>query len=158
MVRLGVISDSHHSEHWTRQFLKQAKRANYDAVFFLGDGEAEARWLERRLPMPFNYVAGNCDMFSKLSREVFARYEGHGILALHGHMHDVKWGLQNLSYYAEERGADIVFYGHTHEPFAGYVGPALMVNPGALMDGNYAEVTIEGKRVVPRLLNLMEKS
>ena len=154
MVRLAVVSDSHQSQFWTERFLALANKQKYDAVFHLGDGEAEARWLAKRLEMPFQYVAGNCDMFSRVAREIFANYEGHRILACHGHLHDVKWGLEQLSYYAEERGADIVLYGHTHEALANYVGPVLMINPGALMRGRYAELTLDGRRVVPALKEL----
>ena len=156
MVRLAVISDSHQSQFWVERFLKRANRERYDGAVFLGDGESEARWLARRLKLPFQYVAGNCDMFSKVPREILLRYEGHTILATHGHMHDVKWEMDDISYYAEERGADIVLYGHTHIPKAEFVGPVLCVNPGALMHGDFAELTLEGKRVVPRLLNLGE--
>lgn len=154
MVRLGIVSDSHQSQFWTERFLKTANQSGYDAVIHLGDGEAEARWLEHRLNMPIQYVAGNCDLFSKLAREIFASYEGHRILACHGHLHDVKWGLERLSYYAEERGADIALFGHTHEPLARYVGPVLMINPGALMRGRYAELLLDGRRVVPTLKEL----
>lgn len=154
MVRLAVISDSHQSQFWTERFLAHANREKYDAVFHLGDGESEARWLARRLEMPFQYVAGNCDVFSKVSRELFASYEGHRILALHGHLHEVKWGLDRLSYYAEEKGADIVLYGHTHIPAAEYVGRVMMINPGALMQGQYAQLLIDGARVVPTLMEL----
>ncbi|MBR2699038.1 MAG: metallophosphoesterase [Clostridia bacterium] len=154
MVRLGVVSDSHQSRFWTERFLEVANRERFDAVFHLGDGESEARWLSRRLKMPMQFVAGNCDMFSKVGREVFASYEGHRILACHGHLHDVKWGLDQLSYYAGEHGADIVLYGHTHEAAVEYVGPVMMVNPGALMRGRYAVLTLDGKRVIPTLLEL----
>ena len=154
MVRLGIVSDSHQSQHWTERFLALANHERYDAVFHLGDGEAEARWLARRLRMPIQYVAGNCDMFSKVGREVFAQYEGHRILACHGHTHDVKWGLEQLSYYASEHGADVVLYGHTHEARAEYVGPVLMINPGALMRGRYAELLLDGKQVIPTLKKL----
>ena len=133
MVRLAIVSDSHQSQFWTQRFLDRANKERYDGVFHLGDGEAEARWLSRRLKMPFQYVAGNCDMFSKVAREIFASYEGHRILACHGHTHDVKWGLEQLSYYAEERGADIALYGHTHVPehIPSYKGVTIL-NPGSL--------------------------
>ena len=154
MVRLAIVSDSHQSQFWTQRFLDRANKERYDGVFHLGDGEAEARWLSRRLKMPFQYVAGNCDMFSKVAREIFASYEGHRILACHGHTHDVKWGLEQLSYYAEERGADSALYGHTHEAAASYVGPVLMINPGALMRGRFAELVLDGTRAIPTLLEL----
>ena len=69
MVKLGIISDSHGSTFWTERFLDVARREKYDAVFHLGDGESEARWLERRLDVPVTFVAGNCDLFSRTARE-----------------------------------------------------------------------------------------
>ena len=156
MIRLGVISDSHHSEHWTSLFLNRANREGYDAVYFLGDGESEARWLSRRLTMPFQYVAGNCDLFSQTPRELLVKHGAHRLLAVHGHLFDVKWEMDTLSYYAEERGADIVLYGHTHNPKAEYVGPVLMLNPGALEDGCFAELWLDGNRATPKLLRLGE--
>ena len=154
MVRLGIVSDSHQSQFWTERFLERANREKYDAVFHLGDGEAEARWLSGRLEMPIQHVAGNCDMFSRAAREVFASYEGHRILACHGHLHNVKWDLESLSYYAEERGADIALYGHTHEARVGYVGPVLLINPGALMRGRFCELTLDGRHIIPKLMEL----
>lgn len=157
MVRLGVISDSHHSEYWVQSFLRRATKEQYDAVYFLGDGESEAKWLKRRLKMPLYFVCGNCDVFSKAERALIGEHEGHRLVAVHGHYLDVKWGLETLSYYAEEQGADIALYGHTHIPRAEFVGPVFTLNPGALMNGNFAELTIDGKRVVPRLLYLGDR-
>ena len=154
MVRLGVISDSHQSQFWVERFLKRANAAKYDAVVFLGDGESEAGWLRRRLKMPLHFVAGNCDMFSKSPREVVLEYGGHRIMAVHGHLYDVKWEMDRLSYAAEAQGADIALYGHTHVPKAEFVGPVLTVNPGALMRGCYAELSIDGPRAAPVLLRL----
>ena len=154
MVRLGVISDSHQSKFWTERFLAVANREQFDAVFHLGDGVGEARWLSKRLNIPFQIVPGNCDMFSDAAPEAIAVYEGHRILACHGHRYDVRFGLERLSYHAEERGADIALYGHTHEAAAEYVGKVLTVNPGALKNGRYAVLTLDGKRVIPTLLEL----
>ena len=78
------------------------------------------------------------------------------MLAVHGHRFDVKWGLDQLSYYAEERGAKVVLYGHTHIAAAEFVGPVLMVNPGALMRGQYAELVIDGDRATPYLKDMSD--
>ena len=45
----------------------------------------------------------------------------------------------------------VALFGHTHQPFAGYVGGVMMINPGALKDGRYAELHIDKGRVVPYL-------
>lgn len=156
MVKLGLISDSHFSSFWVEQYLQRANREKYGAVFFMGDGDSDARWLERRLDMPLIWVAGNCDHYAKHQREAFASFEGHRILAVHGDRFDVRRGLERLSYYAEEQGAEIALFGHTHHPYAGYSGRTLMINPGALNEGRCGELLLDGKRVVPYLLDLKE--
>ena len=157
MIRLGIVSDSHDYGDWLERWLALSRERRYDAVFHLGDYHSDARWLERRLDVPMYCVAGNCDTFSKAPRMVRATYGGHTLLAVHGHLQDVKYRYDTLSYYAEENGADIALFGHTHRPYTGYEGRVLLLNPGALMNGRYAELLIDGDRVVPYLLDLRDK-
>ena len=42
----------------------------------------------------------------------------------------VKSSLTHLSYRAEELACQAAFFGHTHRAFCGYVGGALLLNPG----------------------------
>ncbi len=154
MTRLGIVSDSHDRDFWLKRYLKLCQRERYDAVFHLGDYHSDARWLERRLRIPVIAVAGNCDAFSNQPRMARAAYGGHRLLAVHGHLQDVKYGCDRLSYCAEEIGANIALFGHTHEPFAGWMGGVLLINPGALMDGRYAELILDGDRAVPYLKHL----
>ena len=156
MRRLGIVSDSHDREIWLELWLDRCRRERYDAVFHLGDYYADARWLERRLDAPLIAVAGNCDMFSQQSRMARWSWGGHRLLAVHGHLQDVKYGLEKLSYYAEEQGATIALFGHTHRPCAQMLGGVLLLNPGALMDGCYAELTLDGGRAVPILRSLRD--
>ena len=143
MVRLAVASDSHGSEFWLGRFLERCRREKYDA-----------RWLEKRLDAPVIAVAGNCDSFSSRPRLAKAAYEGHALIAVHGHLQEVKYGYDRLPYFAEEQGAGIALFGHTHRQFAGYAGPVLLLNPGALQRGEFAELMLDGDRVVPRELSL----
>lgn len=151
MTRLGVVSDSHGAEHWLERYLALCKKEKYDAVFHLGDYDSDARWLEKRLDMPLFSVAGNCDMFSKQPRMARAAYGKHRLVAVHGHLQGVKYGYDRLSYYAEEEGATVALFGHTHRPCAEYVGGVLLFNPGALLDGLYGELLLDGDRAVPYL-------
>lgn len=151
MVRLGIVSDSHGRDVWLEAFAERCAREKYDAVFHLGDLEGDARWLARHVDVPVLGVPGNCDAFSVSPREVLADYEGHRILAVHGHRQDVKYGYEHLSYCAEDRGAEIALFGHTHVPYAGWLGRAMLMNPGALMDARYGELLLDGRRMVPLL-------
>ena len=100
------------------------------------------------------FVAGNCDFFSRDAREIEVKIEGVRMLLTHGDKYGVKAGLSKLSYRAEERGCALALFGHTHVPFAGHVGGCLLVNPGALQDGRFAELEVENGKAVPRLLRL----
>ena len=151
MTRLGIVSDSHDRGVWLERWLKKCQREKYDAVFHLGDYDSDARWLEKRLELPVFSVAGNCDLFSDRPRMARATFGAHRLLAVHGHLQDVKYGYDRLSYYAEEQGATIALFGHTHRAYVGWVGGVLLVNPGALMDGRYAELVLDGDRAVPYL-------
>lgn len=157
MTRLGIVSDSHDRGLWLERFLAVCQREKYDAVFHLGDLCSDARWLERRLDMPLISVAGNCDYFAhNQARMARSSYGPHRIVAVHGHLQDVKYGYERLSYYAEENNATLALFGHTHRAFAGFVGGVLLVNPGALMDGRYAELLLDGERAIPYLKSLKE--
>ena len=79
---------------------------------------------------------------------------GARILLAHGDRYGVKSSLTRLSYRAEELACQAAFFGHTHRAFCGYVGGALLLNPGALREGNWAEVTVQEGKIVPRLLSL----
>ena len=157
MTRLGVVSDSHGAGVWLERYLALCRKERYDAVFHLGDYDTDAKWLSKRLDAPLYSVAGNCDMFSKSPRMVRAVFGPHRLVAVHGHMQDVKYGYDRLSYYAEDNGATVALFGHTHRSCAEYVGGVLLMNPGALMDGLYGELILDGDRAVPYLNSLRDR-
>lgn len=154
MVKLAVISDSHWGRTRLEMFAKHALQEKYDAVLFLGDGLSDVRWLEKTLPMEVRYVSGNCDPFWECERELRLTYGGVRILMVHGDQFNVKFDLSSLSYHAEEACCAVALFGHTHKAFAGCVGHTIMVNPGALIEGRYAELQIDAGTVVPYLREL----
>lgn len=151
MVRLAVISDSHYGRVRLEMFARIAEEERFDAIIHCGDGLSDAKWLAKQLPAEVRYIAGNCDPRWSCDRELRATYENVRLLAVHGDLYGVKYDLSGLSYYAEEACAGVALFGHTHQPFAGYVGRVLMINPGALKDGRYAEVVIENGKATPYL-------
>lgn len=153
-IRLAVISDSHHAKARVESFARLAAREGFDAVVHCGDGESDARWLSEKLPMPVRFVAGNCDFLADARREECFSLGGVRLFVAHGDRYGVKYGLERLSYRAEELGARAALFGHTHAPFAGYAGGVLLVNPGALKDGRYAVLRIAEDAIEPRLEKL----
>lgn len=154
MVRLGIISDSHGGMVRLEQFARLAEREKLDAIIHLGDGLSDAKWLRKNVSMPVHFVAGNCDWPGSAPREARLSFGGVQMLAVHGDKYGVKLDYGPLSYYAEEAGAAIALFGHTHQPFAGYVGGVMLLNPGALNAGKYAILEIEKGNAVPFLKEL----
>ena len=151
MRKIAVISDSHGAKVRLDMFRRIAEEEKFDMIIHCGDGVSDAKWLEKNLDIEVKRIAGNCDFYDRIARELIVSEEGVRILAVHGDKYDVKWGLTSLSYYAEEKCTNVVLYGHTHQAFAGYVGGVMMVNPGALKDGRYAELHIKNGQAVPFL-------
>ena len=154
MTRILLLSDSHGGKYHLSLIPEFCRERGIDRVFHLGDIVEDARWLQQQLDIPLSFVAGNCDWSSHCDRELRETIEGKRLLFVHGDRYGVKYGYDRLSYYAEENMMDAVFFGHTHRPFAAYVGRVLLVNPGALKDGSLCVLEISKKDIVPRILDI----
>lgn len=154
MTRIAVLSDSHDATGMLELVAQFIAAREYDHVFHLGDVVGDARRLAERLNRKVLFVEGNCDFFSRDPKEIEVKAEGVRMLLTHGDKYGVKGGLDRLSYRAEAQNCGVALFGHTHVPFAGHVGAALLVNPGALENGRFAELEIENGKAVPRLLRL----
>lgn len=136
-MNIGVVSDSHGDTQSLRALVeKMEKMGGLDALCFLGDISDDARYLEDWLALrseriAFYAVRGNNDFYSHDPEEIVLTLEGHRILMVHGHRHGVKQGLLRLSFYAQQKGADVVLFGHTHMAYEERDGDMLMLNPGA---------------------------
>lgn len=148
-MKIVIVSDSHYREVQLERFVSLCKKERYDLAVHLGDCVPDSRWLEKRVGCPMIRVAGNCDPFAEEPNEAIFMREGHRILAVHGHRQHVKTSLDTLSYYAESQNCEIALYGHTHIPFTGYVGGILCINPGTLQAGDYCELTLTAKDIIP---------
>ena len=154
MTRIAVVSDSHGGQYHLERFVRFCRAEGIEQVFHLGDIVDDARWLRRNLDIPVGFVAGNCDFYSREPREIQITIEGKHFLLVHGDRYGVKYGYERLSYYAEEQMADCTLFGHTHSCFAGYVGNALLINPGALKNGTVCVLNVTEKDIEPRILDI----
>ena len=82
--------------------------------------------------------------------------DNHIIMCTHGHLYGVKTGLTALSYAADEIGADIVLYGHTHIPDITNYNNKWFINPGSLGRPlspvrTYCILTIDKDKIKPEL-------
>lgn len=154
MMRVAVCSDSHHGMLHLERFAEYCRREGIDQVCHLGDVVEDALWLRKNLCIPVALVAGNCDHYSKEPRFQTFRLSGKRFILVHGDRFDVKFGCDRLSYFAEEQNADIALFGHTHKPFCGYVGNALLINPGALKDGIFCMLEVDEKDIIPHSIDI----
>lgn len=131
MIRIGVFSDSHGDE-WSLDYLL-GKMGYVDAVCFLGDVTSDAMFLSAKceeLPNKplFFAVRGNNDLASPYPYTQLIDVGGKRIYMTHGHLCS---SLMGLAYAAQEQGADIALFGHTHKPFCDYVNDLMVLNPGS---------------------------
>lgn len=136
-MRVGVFSDSHGDHQALDELLE--RMGALDAVCFLGDVARDAEHLQERLAAmsnqpPLYAVRGNNDVFSTcaLPWEQLIELGGVRIYMTHGHR---LVNLMNLAYKAEECGAKVALFGHTHQALCETARGVLLLNPGSA--GNF---------------------
>lgn len=126
MTKALVISDTHGLIQEVREVVH---RDSYDMIFHCGDYCTD----EEVLPFSqMKMVRGNNDFSDVIPMEQVVEWSGLRIFMAHGHTYQVYDSLLGLKYKAEEVGADIVLFGHTHYPVAIHDGGTVFINPGSL--------------------------
>ena len=127
MKTIVAFSDSH-GFPLPSKLLDVANESDY--VLFLGDGLSGLGDL--LLHKGFHAVRGNCDAFSGFPDEELVEVEDVKILLTHGHSYRVKHDKLPLLLRAQELGANIALYGHTHFAEEEELNGILLMNPGAI--------------------------
>ncbi|MFD1426397.1 putative phosphoesterase [Kroppenstedtia sanguinis] len=124
-MRVLIVSDNHGEEDLLREVVN---REQADHVIHCGDFCTESA----QLPGGLTAVRGNCDW---VEAPWEAHWEGAGLrfLITHGHRLQVGSSFLPLQYRAQEVGAEIACFGHTHIPLSEWVGGVLLINPGSLV-------------------------
>jgi hypothetical protein len=131
-MKFIVFSDSHGIAD---NMIRAVSKEKPDLCFFLGDGERDLLLLQKRFPrLPVNAVRGNCDVFSSLPGTLVCAAGGIKIFATHGHLYGVKHDpiFRELCEAALEADADVVLFGHTHDPFRDFTMGMALLNPGSI--------------------------
>ena len=126
-MRILVMSDTHGDVNSIEQVRQHV--GNVDAVFHCGDSELDAS--HASLESAF-VVRGNCDWDSSFPEEVVTDINGVKIFMAHGHLLQVKTTMLPISYRAQELGADVVLFGHSHLLGTEQIDGTVFVNPGSL--------------------------
>ena len=147
MIRLALVSDS----HGRGDTLKAAAGGmeGCEGLCHLGDLVPDGQRMSQMLGLPLYGVRGNCDGWENAPEEMVLNVAGHKLLLCHGHRYGVKESLTRLYLRGQEAGADIVLYGHTHQPRVDRNGPMMLINPGALMNWRWAVLEFREMGPVP---------
>lgn len=146
-ARILVISDSHGSKNIVQQIISRFG-SECDGMCFCGDGNPdlcsiiETNHKSELLPPVIFFVQGNGDNSTstiltnqRLPISVPAEVEftvcGKKIFMTHGHRYNVYMGTNELKKTAQEKEAQIAFYGHTHVANAQIKNKILLLNPGS---------------------------
>lgn len=132
MMKILVLSDSHGWLDNAASVLTQLGE-RMDMVFHLGDFDEDAILLAEQFPqLPFHMVKGNNDFSMDTPSHKLVSAGGRRFLLTHGHRQRVYSGLDSISYWAEEQGADLALFGHTHVPLNDGWGRVHLFNPGSI--------------------------
>lgn len=126
-----------------------------DYVIHLGDVNSDIARFKAEFPQKVITVAGNCD--GGRGYKVID-IEGVKILLTHGHDYGVKSGLTRLNYFAQEIGANVVFYGHTHQSNLTTEAGITFANPGTFKGffKSYAYAVFNDKKHVIKIVDLVK--
>lgn len=156
MKKILVLSDVHSNRNALTRVADIMKESDY--VIFLGDGISALSEYFGVLKDKLYAVDGNCDFSGLGQRQGLLEVEGHKIFFTHGHLYGVKSDLTKLSLKAQEVGADIVLYGHTHIANVEKQGGVYFINPGCFegrgQEISYCYLMIHNEKVVPSIVTV----
>lgn len=129
-MKILIVSDTH------------GRRGNLNAVFeregkvdmllHLGDAEGDEDYIAEYAKCPVHILSGNNDFFSGLPGEKEIQIGKYHVFMTHGHNYYVSVNTGRLREAAQARGADIVLFGHTHQPYVDVESDLKIINPGSL--------------------------
>ncbi len=121
-----ILSDSH---GLTSEVKDIVDRFSVDQILHCGDFCTEAT-----IP-PFATmvkVRGNCDFAIDVPLKKVLEWQGLKVVMVHGHKYRVKESILPLTYLAEQEGAHVVLFGHSHQPVTFIDKGRLYLNPGSI--------------------------
>jgi putative phosphoesterase len=129
-MRIGVVGDIHGNYSGLKQVIRDM--GHIDLLLFTGDGFRDISRLEDEIETRIEGVTGNCDFCSTYPSEQILDLSGHRVLLTHGHLYGVKQDLMRLGMAGREQKAQLVVFGHTHEPLSTDWYEVKLFNPGSL--------------------------
>lgn len=127
-MKAFIISDSH---GWEQELKKVIDRHRKDVDILIHCGDSELH-KEHNALRGVNTVKGNCDFGDDFPNDITEEVKGVKIYVTHGHLYNVKMTHVPLSYRAEEKGANIACFGHSHVAGTFVENGVVYINPGSI--------------------------
>lgn len=166
MLKILVISDSH---GFLENIVKIYRKEMPDIIIGAGDHiEDMKNFMYAFDNKEIITVLGNCDYLQNAVENIkmeikyisnldknFSNYEiekifeirNKKILLVHGHHYDVKQSKNKLEKRAEEKGVDIVIFGHTHIKYFENKKGIFYFNPGSIGNNEYGIIEISDDKI-----------
>ena len=149
-MKLLILSDSHKKMDY---MLRAVEREQPDHIIHLGDHDRDAQLLRQAFPdTPLYSVCGNCDINPLSPERLTVELGPVKAFLTHGHLYNVSpWQADSLVYAAQEQGASLALFGHTHRAVYEQLGGVTLVNPGTAGQGrdlSWALVTIHNNGAI----------
>lgn len=159
-MKILVVSDTHGAVFESiAERIKKEK--DIDLMIHCGDKFKDAKKLAAMIGIEDYYnVVGNCDYdISGELNMLDLKIEGKHVLITHGHLQNVKDGLDDLQILAEAMNADIVLFGHTHISHDELINNIHYFNPGSTIlpkngKASYGIVEISDGIIKTRIVQL----
>ena len=129
-MRAAVFSDTHGN---TVLMVEAVRRVRPDVIIHLGDHDRDSFVLREEFPeIPLYNVCGNCDMMPFAPARQTVQLGPVKAFITHGHLYNVTRNtVDSLVYAAQEQGAQIAMFGHTHRAVNDQLGGVTVINPGS---------------------------
>lgn len=136
-MKVLIVSDTH---GYLGNFDTALEREKpIDVLIHCGDVEGDEDYLRVTAGCPVYMVAGKNDWGRGLEGEIQTEIAGHQVMIAHGHTYFVSIGLDTIAAEAKKKGAEIVFFGHTHKPVIREADGVTLVNPGSISQPRQTE-------------------
>ena len=129
-MKILIVSDSHGYDGYMWKAIQREEPV--DMFIHCGDIEHLPDEIEEQLDCPVHVVAGNNDFMLGLPETEMFEIAGHKVILTHGHRHNIYRNQDAMFYYGMQNQADIVMFGHLHEPIVSSEDGVTIVNPGSI--------------------------
>lgn len=127
-MKLLIMSDT----HGDAEVIREVRDYHTDVETIIHCGDSELPYDHPYLDGVYK-VRGNCDRDERYPTEQIIQINDTKIFVTHGHLFNVKSSVLSLTYRAEELGAMICCFGHSHLLGAELIEGILFINPGSLL-------------------------